>query len=434
MSRFLIPLPAVLLLVFLLAPSMASAFDWTLHGSLKNETAYFISGERRLDKMQNRLELKPEAVLTDRLEFRGRALLWYDAAMDMVSNNSTDLTAAIKNHYRDYTRVKEAYFLYGGDDFDFRLGQQQIVWGKTDGLRMLDIVNPLDMREFILDDFLDSRIGLIAARLNYYAYLGGSEHEFELIIIPDAKVAETAPVGSRWGFTLPTVPAGITPVILAGEEPNWTAKNVEYGAAWRSNLSGWDLSLNWFYGWKDTPNLQKQLLGSTMFITPVYSRMHTVGGSFSNAFGAWVVRGEMAANIDEGVDTNGVTVATSVTEQTTLNAAVGVDYTANNWMISPQLFVRHVTGWSTDILEDQSSGFVSLRIATDYMNEKLKPEVIGLYSWSDQSWMLRPKVSYEFTDSIKATAGIDLFGGSASTFFGQFDDNDRIYSELEYTF
>lgn len=412
----------------------ASAFDWTLHGAVKNESAYFVSGEKRFDKVQNRLDLKPEAVLTDRIEFRGRALLWYDAAMNIEATNNIDMTAAIKEHYRYATQVKEAYLLYGGDDFDLRLGQQQIVWGKTDGLRMLDIINPLDMREFILDDFLDSRIGLVAARLNYYAYLGDNEHEFEFIVIPDARPAEIAPIGSRWGFALPTVPAGITPVIRTGEEPNWAAKNTEYGAAWRANLSGWDLSLNWFYGWKDTPNLQKQLSGATMFITPAYSRMHAVGGSFSNAFGAWVVRGEMAVNVNEGLDTTGVTVATSVTEQTTLNAAIGVDYTANNWTVSPQLFVRHVTGWTSNILEDQSSGFLSLRVATDYMNEKLKPEVIGLYSWSDQSWMLRPKVSYEFTDSIKATAGVDLFGGNAATFFGQFDDNDRIYSELEYTF
>jgi len=418
----------------LLFSSTAAALEWSMHGSLKNETSYFVSGEKRLDKMQNRIDLKPEAVLTDRIEFRGRALLWYDAAMDIEATNSRDMSAAIKHHYRDYTKVKEAYILYGGDDYDLRLGQQQIVWGKTDGLRMLDIVNPLDMREFLLDDFLDSRIGLVAARLNYYAYLGDSEHEFELIVIPDAKTAEMAPLGSRWGFALPTLPAGVSPAILSGEKPNWAAKNTEYGAAWRSNVDGWDLSLNWFYGWKDTPNLQKSLSGTSMFITPVYSRMNTVGGSFSNAFGAWVVRGEVAVNIDEGLDTNGVTIASSVTKKNTLNAAVGVDYNANNWTISPQLFVRHISGWNTNILEDKSSGFVSLRIATDYMNEKLKPDVIGLYNWADQSWMLRPKVSYEFTDHIKATAGVDLFGGNAAAFFGQFDDNDRIYSELEYTF
>jgi hypothetical protein len=422
------------LAVLLLFSSNAFAFDWTMHGALKNETAYFVSGEKRFDKVQNSLDLKPEVVLTDRLEFRGRILAWYDAAMDIEATNATDLTPAIKDHYRTYAEAKEAYFLYGGDAFDLRLGQQQIVWGKTDGLRMLDIVNPLDLREFILDDFSNSRIGLVAARLNYYAYLGDSEHEFEFIVIPDAKVAEPAPLGSRWGFALPTLPAAITVVAQAGEKPGWAAENTEYGAAWRSNVSGWDLSLNWFYGWKGEPNLQKQLVGTTMYLKPVYSQMHTIGGSFSNAFGPWVVRGEAATNLNERLDTKGVTAATSITKQTTLNGAIGVDYTANNWTVGPQLFVRHITGWSEDIVKDQNSGFVSLRVATDYMNEKLKPEMIGLYSWSDQSWMLRPKASYEFSDHIKATVGVDLFGGNSSAFFGQFADNDRVYTEVEYSF
>ncbi|MDT8376114.1 MAG: DUF1302 family protein [Mariprofundaceae bacterium] len=422
------------LAVLLLSSSTASALEWTLHGALKNESSYFVSGEKRLDKVQNRLDLKPEAVLTDRLEFRGRALLWYDAAMDIENSNNTDMSVSIREHYRNYARAKEAYLLYGGDAYDLRIGQQQIVWGKTDGLRMLDIINPLDMREFILDDFLDSRIGLVAARLNYYTYLGGSEHELEFVVIPDAKVAETAPPGSRWGFALPAVPAGITPVIASGSKPNWAAKNSEYGAAWRSNLSGWDLSLNWFYGWKDTPSLQKQLTGTSMLITPVYSRMHTVGGSFSNAFGAWVVRGELAANINEGLNATGVTAVTSVTQQTTLNGAVGIDYTANNWTINPQFFTRLITGWSQTIAEDRLSGFFTLRIATDYMNEKLKPEVIALFDWADAGWMLRPKASYEFTDHVKATLGADLFGGKAIGFFGQFADNDRIYGEIEYSF
>ncbi len=425
---------SVLVALLLLFVPPVFAVEWTLHGVLKNETAYFVSGEKRFDKVQNRLDLKPEAVLTDRLEFRSRVLTWYDAAMDIEATNATDLTPAIKNHYRTYAEAKEAYFLYGGDEFDLRLGQQQIIWGKTDGLRMLDIINPLDLREFILDDFLDSRIGLVAARLNYYTYLGDSEHEFEFVVIPDVKVAEVAPFGSRWGFALPALPAAITPVIQSGSKPGWSVKNSEYGIAWRSNMDGWDLSLNWFYGWKDTPNLQKQLSGTTMLITPIYSRMHTVGGSFSNAFGPWVLRGEVAINLDERVDTSGITATTSTSRQTTLNGAIGVDYTANNWTVSPQLFVRQFTGWSADILEDQTSGFVTLRIATDYLNEKLKPEVIGLYSWSDQSWMLRPKVSYEFSDAIKATAGVDLLGGDSSTFFGQFADNDRVYTEVEYSF
>jgi len=34
-----------------------------MHGAVKNESAYFVSGDKRFDKIQNRLDLKPEVVL-----------------------------------------------------------------------------------------------------------------------------------------------------------------------------------------------------------------------------------------------------------------------------------------------------------------------------------------------------------------------------------
>jgi len=422
-----------ILTLLLLFSQAVSAFEWTLYGTVKNETSYFISGDQGVDKLQNRLDLKPEAILSDRWEFRSRVLGWYDAAMDIEASNTTDLTPGIKTHYRTYIKSKEAYLLYAGDDFDFRIGQQQIVWGKTDGLRMLDIVNPLDMREFILDDFLDSRIGLWSARLNWYTDIGGSEHEFEFILIPDARPVDLAPEGSRWAFPLPSVAPGTVIATQAGDKPGWRAADIEAGMAWRANLSGWDLSLNWFYGWKDTPSMQKELTPGLLTLTPIYQRMNTVGGSLSNAFGATVLRGELAVNIGESINKTGMTLLTSVGTETTLNASLGLDYTKNNWRISPQFFIRYLPGWDNTVAEDQASGFFTLMVSTDYMNEKLKPEIIALYDWADGSWMLRPKISYEFNDQIIARVGTDIFGG-ANGFFGQFDKNDRVYSELEYTF
>ncbi|MFQ5354933.1 MAG: DUF1302 family protein [Mariprofundaceae bacterium] len=420
---------SILALVF----SPAFAMEWTLHGALKNETAYFVSGDKRFDKVQNRLDLQPEAVLTDRLEFRGRFLSWYDVAMNIEPTNNTDLTAGIKTHYRTLLESKEAYFLYGGDDFDLRVGQQQIVWGKTDGLRLLDIINPLDLREFILDDFADSRIGLWALRLNYYIMPGDTEHELELVVTPDARVSELAPIGSRWGFTAPVLPVGITTSLLPADEPDWSFDNTELGAAWRAKLGGWDVSLNYLYGWKNTPNLEKQLTGLNLSIRPVYLRMHTAGGSFANAFGAWVVRGELAVNVGEAIDLQGLTPATSIEKMTTVNAALAGEWLKNNWTISPQVFVRSIAGWHTNVIEPRYSGFITLRVATDYMNERLKPEVIALYDWADGGWMIRPQASYEFADNLSGTLGLDIFIGSKG-FFGQFAENDRVFTEIEWSF
>ncbi len=407
----------------------ASAVEWTVHGAVKNETAYFVSGDQRLDKVQNRIDLKPEAILSDRWEFRSRFLGWYDAATDIEAANTTDYTTAIQNEYRTYSEVKEAYLMYAGDTFDLRLGQQQIVWGKTDGLRLLDVVNPLDMREFLMDDFLDSRQGLIAARLNYYADMGGREHEFEFVFIPDAKPAKFAPNGSRWAYAMPTPPTGVSLNIGANNEPSFGLADAESGMAWRANLDGWDVSLNWFSGWKDTPAIQQSFSPGVLTLTPVYQRMNTVGGSASNAFGPWVVRTEIAINTNEIL-----TTSVAPMDTTTWNAALGLDHNANNWFISGQVFVRYIQNWDKAMVEKENSGFITLSVSTDYMNDKLKPEIIALVSYSDGSTMIRPKVSYEFSDAVIGRVGADMFAGDATDFFGQFDDNDRVYTEIEYTF
>jgi len=142
-----------------------------------------------------------------------------------------------------------------------------------------------------------------------------------------------------------------------------------------------------------------------------------------------VLRGEVAVNVNERIATT-----TSSVASTTWNAALGLDYTQNNWRISPQFFIRHLEKRAQIALEDKNAGFVSLMVSTDYLNEKLKPEVIALLNWSDGSSMIRPKVAYEFSDQITARLGVDLFTGNNTAFFGQFDQNDRVYSEVEYTF
>ncbi len=47
----------------------------------------------------------------------------------------------------------------GDDELAIRLGRQQVVWGRTDLFRVLDIVNPMDFsRENLYAEFEDSRI------------------------------------------------------------------------------------------------------------------------------------------------------------------------------------------------------------------------------------------------------------------------------------
>jgi len=60
---------------------------------------------------------------------------------------------------QDYLREFYVDSLFGeNDDIEVRLGKQQVVWGTADGMKLLDIINPTDYREFAQNTMEDSRI------------------------------------------------------------------------------------------------------------------------------------------------------------------------------------------------------------------------------------------------------------------------------------
>ncbi len=72
--------------------------------------------------------------------------------------------------YHDYSdsltfRLREAYLdLYFGN-FDLRIGKQQIVWGKADGVFITDMVSPKIYSNFYYPNFDEIRIGVEGAKL-----------------------------------------------------------------------------------------------------------------------------------------------------------------------------------------------------------------------------------------------------------------------------
>ncbi len=63
-------------------------------------------------------------------------------------------------NYTQYDGLRELYIDTTFADWDFRLGKQQVVWGKADGVKFLDIINPTDFREWGQNTMEDSRIPL----------------------------------------------------------------------------------------------------------------------------------------------------------------------------------------------------------------------------------------------------------------------------------
>ena len=48
--------------------------------------------------------------------------------------------------------------------------------------------------------------------------------------------------------------------------------------------------------------------------------------------------------------------------------------------------------------------------------------------------MFRPQVFWNFEKNWRVTAGVDIFSGPITGLFGRYNNNDRIYTEVRYSF
>jgi len=101
------------------------------------------------------------------------------------------------NGYRD-TRINSQFDwlreLYADititDDLSMRLGKQQVVWGKADGVKFLDIINPTDFRHWGQDSMEDSRIALWMLNAEYAI---NDNSSFQMVYVPQVNVTNQIP-------------------------------------------------------------------------------------------------------------------------------------------------------------------------------------------------------------------------------------------------
>lgn len=100
-------------------------------------------------------------------------------ASDLRLPEFTDRHGWLREIYLDATMP-----VGGGDEINFRIGRQQVVWGRTDLFRVLDQVNPIDFSiQNIYEEFEDSRIPVGIFSAEYRAGAVGAFDDLNLQLI-----------------------------------------------------------------------------------------------------------------------------------------------------------------------------------------------------------------------------------------------------------
>ncbi|MBF0620508.1 MAG: RNA polymerase-associated protein rapA [Magnetococcales bacterium] len=179
---------AVLTSLTLAGSACAAQEDWEVTGYIKNESAFFTqsgptTGQRTstvdtaeqksatLLKMENTLNLYVNGDLTDDTALHAQVKMSYDAAG----------VEGYKFHraYSQQDYLRELYLDTTVGGLDLRIGKQQVVWGTADGIKLLDILNPTDWREFVQNTMEDARIPVWMVKAEYE---GESAGNYQLVL------------------------------------------------------------------------------------------------------------------------------------------------------------------------------------------------------------------------------------------------------------
>ncbi len=333
--------------------------------------------------------------------------------------------------------MRELYLDLYFDNFDIRIGKQQVVWGKADGAFITDVVSPLNLTEFLLPDFDEIRRGVNAVKFDYY--LGNST--FEAIWIPNFTPTETPGAGSIW-YVQPEFP--VMPTFdWSKSSVNPSLENSELFIKYAALTSVIDFEFMGGYTWDDFPTMHvaKQVDMSTgapvltgLDITPQHHRLYLGGGSFSTQIKAFVLRGEAAYYNGKYFQTEDPFAVDALVEKDYLHYLVGLDFNLGNVKISSQFIQETIMDYEEGMLKAENENTMTFLARYDMLRETLHLELFSYIGLTNEDALIRPKITYDFDDSFSILLGANIFVGEEDGRFGQYGDNSMGYMKLKYSF
>lgn len=313
-----------------------------------------------------------------------------------------------------------------------RIGKQQIVWGQADGLRVLDLVNPLHYREFILPSFEDRRIPLWTVN----AEIPIDDFLLQLLWIPDRTYDDLPEPGSPFAFStpllVPTPAPGIPVTLRDPERPDDPIADSDVGVRLSAFLGGWDLSLNYLYHYYDQAVLFRETTATGVVVTPRYERSHLIGGTFSNVFGDVTLRGEAGLSLNRHVLTDAPGDADGVVRTDEFGYVLGLDYNGiSDTLISAQFFQSILTDHPEGVVRDRVDNQATFLVRRDFLNQTVTAEGLLIHSLNNGDGVLQLDLAYDLRSNVILTLGADVFYGSRDGLFGEFKDAGRVTFGVE---
>ena len=342
-------------------------------------------------------------------------------------DNYATLSAPITLGDTGTIELRDVYWQRRSDRGLLRLGKQQIVWGRLDGIKILDVVNPQTFREFILDDLGNSRISQWSAYLDMT--LGS--WRAELTWVPDITSHDIPEAGAWFELAAPRfrfgAPAGSAGLPTVTDRDASVLDDGAYGARLSRLIGGVDVAAVLYSGRDHEPLGRVVARDGGPVLEQFYRRREVLGLSAESSLGPVAWRAELShqpGRVFNVRDAAGL--ATRSLDQTTLGVGADIDLPLN-LLANLQFVVDRVDGAPTELVRPDEDRLVTLFLRRGFAYDTVRTELRWYHSLTDHDDTIMATARYELNDDTSVYVSGEWFTGTPEGLFGQFARQDRVY-------
>ncbi|CAA6819711.1 MAG: Unknown protein [uncultured Sulfurovum sp.] len=384
-----------------------------LTGRLTEQTTYAYGADSPHDNfssLKSSLLLDYEYKFDNGFKFKTNAKAYYDAIYSLRGREKYT-----KDELDDLESEVELFDTYIegalAHNLDMKLGRQVVVWGRSDTIRITDVLNPLDNRLPGLVDIEDLRLPVAMAKFDYFI----DDWRITPMAVVEQRFSKNPPAGSVFNMSSTSLPSN--------EDYDDTLPALSIGA----EFSGWDAN---FYA--------AQLRDDTGYFANgklQHDKVSMLGTAFNILNGSWLLKSELA-------HFDGLKYATTGQKEfKRTDGLLGLEYNGiADTLISYDASLRKLHGYDKqlkneylDVNEDTYQH--AFRVTSDFKNATIHANyLISLFGKSlDEGGFQRAWVKYDIADAIYANFGlIDYMSGSNR--FDAISNNDMIFLDVSYSF
>ncbi len=363
----------------------------------------------------------PHDFTTSRTRLRAELRVDYENAYLFTSLNGVHNSILDD---RTGVQLQEAYFNYQNDLVEFKAGRQIVVWGVADGLRVTDLISPVDYTEFMSSDYDDMRMAVDGFRVKY----PGERVNAEIVYVPVPRYFQM-PLSedNPWRPNLPEK-AGLD----FPEGPDAKFKNGDFGTRLSFFLSNLDFSISALHTHNQSPvSVVEPVSKDSVVIHGIHETMTMFGGDMSMPIGEFVIRAEVAEYFREAL---GYANNLDYARKNTFNALGGIDwYAGNNWTFMVQYLHKYIADYSDELANEKNSSEMTFRISKELLNNTLKLSLYGMFDIDNLGYYGRASGDYSLTDQVMLSLGYDHFGGKRGQLAG-YKKNREVWAKAKYYF